>query len=166
MTEANDDTGLEELSAIADILMGAAHADGDVDGSEAEEIEQILADLIGADSIPEELHDHLGAFDNASFDLEAVCKQLHLASADDRKALLALIAKVTDADDVHDLGEDSYIKSVAEYIGAEEDEYADLTVDVLSISSVTPPPLPPGALDSSDKTTGEDDEEAPETDAS
>lgn len=143
-----DDAGLNipELKLIAEILMGAAMADGEYDGSEAETIEGILRDLVGPDQFPGEVGAHIEDFDHGGFDATATAKRLNLATAEDRKSLLALIAEVTDADDVHDMREDAYIKEIAEAIGAGPDELEGLTVEMVSISAITsPPPLPPGA---------------------
>jgi len=146
MTEDVARLNLEELTLIADILMGAAHADGDYDGTEAETIVGILSDLLGPDNFPAVVSEHIERFDPAAFEVESACARLHLAGADDRRSLLNLIADVTDADDIHDESEDAYIRKVAQCIGASEEEYADLTMEILSISSLTgPPPLPPGA---------------------
>ncbi|MEL6180110.1 MAG: hypothetical protein AAFS10_14215 [Myxococcota bacterium] len=139
----------EELMLIADILMGAAHADGEEEVAEVSAIEDILTDLLHGEPLPEAISGHLIAFDPASFDVQATCAKLHLATAEDRRTLLALVAEVTDADDVHAMAEDEYIRVVAQAIGASQEEYADLTVEVLQLSSIqTPPPLPPEALES------------------
>jgi len=134
---------LDELKVIGHILMGAASADGKVDGDEAETIMAIMAEMLGDRELPD-LKPHLRAFSPASFDLSAAAKQLHLAGASDRRALLQLVARVTDADDVHDLREDDYIRAVATAIGAEASEYESLTVELTFISSLEPPALPAG----------------------
>jgi hypothetical protein len=56
--------------------------------------------------------------------------------------LLALVARVTESDDVHDLAESDFIVRVAKAIGATPGEYQGLTVELLPS---TPPPLPPKA---------------------
>ncbi len=132
----------DELARIGSVLMGAASADGDVDGSEVSTIMEILGQLVGEAQVPVEIQVHLEAFDAATFDLDAVCKSLHLGTAEDRRALLALVAEVTDADDLHTCDEDEYILQVARAIGAAPEEYADLTMEFTVISSVTPPALP------------------------
>ena len=139
----------DELKLIADVLMGAAHADGEEGSTEVSVIEDILKDLLQGDELPDDIMSHLVEFDPETYDVHATCAKLHLATADDRRTLLALVAEVTDADDVHDLEEDRYIRVVAEAIGAAPEEYEDLTVEVMQISSLqaTPPPVPPEALE-------------------
>lgn len=142
MEDASAKLNYDQLFIIADILMGAAHADGDYDGSEAQSIRQILTKLVDEALLPSELAGRLMGFDPDNFDVEAACRALELDGAEDRRSLLALIGEVTDADDVFDLREDAYLKQVAAAIGAGPEEYANLTVEVFHISSLEPPPLP------------------------
>ena len=78
-------------------------------------------DAIIDDPMAIELVDRI-AFDFAKFDLDAACKQLVFANAEDRTSLLGLIARVTDADAILKIGERSYLKRVARAIGATEEE--------------------------------------------
>lgn len=133
---------LDELNVIGHILMGAAAADGTIDGDEAETILEIVGELLGDRGVPSDLKPHLRAFDAKSFDLGKAAAQLHLDGATDRRALLQLVARVTDADDVHDLRESDYIAKVAAAIGAKPSEYKAMTVELTWISSLEPPPLP------------------------
>ncbi len=135
----------DELLLIAGILMGAASADGVVDGSEADTVKKIMAELVGYQPLPEDIDLFLQGFHPAQFHLQEACEKLHLATSEDRRSLLALVAEVTDADDVHADTEDAYIRKVAAFIGAEAEEFKDLTMDIVFISSVSPPPLPPDA---------------------
>lgn len=136
---------LDELKHIASVLMGAAHADGSIDGSEAHAVADILTQLVGGAALPGELRAHLEGFNPGDFDLAATCAALNLPLADDRRALLALVAEVTDADDIHTCDEDDYIIQVAHHIGSSPEEYADLTMDFAFISTVSPPPVPDDA---------------------
>jgi uncharacterized tellurite resistance protein B-like protein len=142
MEDAPAKLNYDQLFIIADILMGAAHSDGDYDGSEAQSIRQILTKLVDEALLPSELAGRLMGFDPDNFDVVAACQALELDGAEDRRSLLALVGEVTDADDLFDLREDAYLKQVAAAIGAEPEEYANLTVEVFHISSLEPPPLP------------------------
>ena len=142
MSAENWSPNEEELERITDILMGAAHSDGDFDPEEAGVIGDILAELIGGNLSPR-VANRITSFDPAKFDLNATGSALVMSSATDRRALLMLVAKVVDADGIHDFMEDEYINSVAQAIGAKQDEYQDLTAMVMEISTVTPPPPPP-----------------------
>jgi uncharacterized tellurite resistance protein B-like protein len=132
----------KELERITDILMGAAHSDGDYDPEEAGVIGDILAELVGGDLSPSTAA-RISGFEPEKFDLNATGAALVMTSSKDRRALMMLVAKVVDADGIHDFMEDEYIMSVAKAIGAKQEEYEDLTAMVMEISTVTPPPPPP-----------------------
>jgi len=133
---------IEELKQVSHILVGAAHADGQVQMEEEAIILQLLAGLLDQDELPEELIKYLGAFDPETFNLEETCKALAADTAERRREILALVAQVTEVDEIHDLDESHYIIQVARGIGASPEEYKDLTVDVSSGRSFTPPPIP------------------------
>lgn len=133
---------IDELKLVAHILVGAAHADGQVQMEEEAIILQLLAGLLDQDQLPEELIKHLGAFDPESFNLEQTCKALAADTTERRREILAMVAQVTEVDEIHDLDESHYIIQVARGIGASPEEYEDLTVDVSSGRSFTPPPVP------------------------
>ncbi len=146
MTKERGKLDLGQLRVVADILMGAAHADGQFDGDEMDMIGKVLVTLLGGEALPDEIVAHLEAFDADAFDLAKTVEALELRGPNDRKALLGLVGKVTDADDVHDLREDEYIRRLAELLGAPDEELAGLTVEIEWIESLEqPPPLPPEA---------------------
>ena len=133
-----------DLKHIADLLMGAAHADGRYESREADAIRDVLRDLVQDDLLPHELYSYLDQFDVESFDLKKCCEALKLDSPPKRRFMLKLVARVTEEDEIHDLDETAYIKQVARCIGAVPEEYADLTVEFSSgqDEGSTPPPVP------------------------
>lgn len=139
---------IDTLKAMADVLLGAAYADGHHDEDERATVRAILSDVLNRTRLGRRLEAHMEAFDPATFDVREACKRLSLPTPEDRRLILSMIAEVTDADDVHHLDEDAYIRVVAEAIGAARDEFDDLTVDIVSIESVEaakplrPPPAP------------------------
>ncbi len=131
----------EALKHVADILMAAAYADGTYQRVEGGAVRQILAELSGQEVAPKALLHRLDAFDPDSFELEPACAALALEGVEPRRELLQLVARVADADEVHDLDESAYIVQVARAIGASPEDYAGLTLELLA--SVAPPPIPP-----------------------
>lgn len=130
---------VETVKPVAHILMAAAHADGQLQAEEEALIHLILANLLGADPLPEELVAHMGLFNADQFDLQRTCQALPLEGPDGRRRLLEMVAQVTEVDDVHDLDENHYILQVARAIGAAPAEYQDLTFET---SFGGAPPLP------------------------
>lgn len=144
MEQPSKQLSTDEIRALADILLGAAYADGVFVGLEALAIHKILRDRLETTVLPDDLEDHLREFDPQTFDLENACAQLNLSTREQRRSLLALVAAVTEADHVFHLDEDAYIKRLARIIGADPGEFADLTVDVISVTSLAKPPPVPG----------------------
>ena len=129
----------EQLKHIADILMAAAHADGDVQKIEGSAVREVLKGLAGG-ALAKDLAARIDGFKLAAFDLGKAAAALMLGDAATRKELLQLVARVTESDDVHDLEESDFIVRVANAIGASREEYAGLTITLEE--SVKPPPLP------------------------
>lgn len=120
----------EELGTIADLLLGAAAADGLYDRVEIDVVVDALCELGGLDELPDDLVEHLKAFDPDAFDLERTCARIDAETPEKRRSLLQLIAKVTEADEIHDLDEEHYIIRAARALGAPPEEYGDLTYDL------------------------------------
>jgi uncharacterized tellurite resistance protein B-like protein len=136
------DLNNSELTLIGSLLMGAAHADGSIDGAEANTVYDILNELLGDTKMPDDVRDHLQKFAPAAFDLKATCEALHVHTPEDRRAMLGLISMVTDADDVHTLEEDHYLRRAAAALGSEPGELDGLVIDMEEIRQVLPPPVP------------------------
>lgn len=127
-----------QLSHLADILLGAAHADADYDGREAETIALILDELVRDHEIPMAVSEHIQAFSIDDFSVSEACGSLHF-NAEERHSVFALLARVVDADDVLDFSESAYIKAIAKELGAKPHEYEEYIVEFIEIK---PPTIP------------------------
>jgi uncharacterized tellurite resistance protein B-like protein len=135
----------EEL--IADLLMGAAHADAQVDEVELDAVKSLLCQFSGSPKLSARLEQRVAKFDPRSFDVGATVAKLHLKTDVEKRKLLELVAAVEQADDILDLAEDAYLRKVANALGLPPSAYADLTVDVIDIDEIRQsllPPLPTG----------------------
>lgn len=137
----------DRIQHVADILLGAAHADGAKDGSEEARIRRLLGELLGSETLPAALDAHLAGFDLAGFDLARTAAVFADDPADRKRQLLELVAAVGDADDILDTREDDYLAQVAKAIGAARDTYADLVLEVEELRGALqsvrlPPPFP------------------------
>lgn len=144
----------DELKAISDLLMGAAAADGQFDRAEIEAIVDELCNLAGLDEPDDELKAHLEAFKPTSHDLEQTCARITADTPEKRRMLLRLVARVAEADEIHDLDEEHYLKRAGRFMGAAPEEYANLTLDmeeegpaevdeeVIEAADAEPPPVP------------------------
>lgn len=129
----------KERFAVAEILLGAVWVDGSCDVAEFQTVVDILMDL-NCGEIDEELMGYMRKFKPNELNLEATCGKLNFTGSQDRRLLLSLIAEVIDADDLHHLDEDSYLKEVACFLGACPEEFEDLTVELVELKG--PPRLP------------------------
>ena len=128
-----------QLPHLADILMAAAGADQETLATETSAVRKILKELQGA-KVSSEIDARVRAFSPKGFDLAAATAGLGKLDEPSRRALLALVARVTESDDVHDLAESDFIVRLARAVGAAPGEYQGLTVELLPSA---PPPLPP-----------------------
>jgi uncharacterized tellurite resistance protein B-like protein len=134
------------VDRIADLLMGAAHADRRMDGHELETVKGLLCRFMSVTELPDWLEWRIADFDVTHLDVEACVAKLGLTTEDEKRHLLELIASVHESDDTWDLDEDAYLRRVAEALALPEDAWSDLTVSELSIDRISraliPPPLP------------------------
>ena len=125
-----------QLGAIADVLMAAAHADQHLDQRERDSVSSLLEKLLGAGKVPESVNKRIQLFEMGDFDLTETVKELGEPSAEQRRKILELVAAVHEADDVIDLDEHEFLVQLAQALGAAEDEYKDLTLEVLSVEEL------------------------------
>ncbi len=138
---------------IADLLMGAAYADNDLDGREYDVVKKLLAQVMDLTTVPDEMVTRLDNFAPKEFDPIATAKSLGLVEEEEKRQLIELIAAVTEADEVLDLDENEYLENVANALELPRPSFSDLTVEILSVENlqaagkklITPPPPPPTA---------------------
>lgn len=126
-----------QMHAFADLLMGAAYADGEFDGMEAGEIADILHEVIG--DYPGELSLRLSQFAPEDLDIRASAGRLASLSKGERQAILALLVRVTDSDAIHDLAESEYLREVIDAMGCDTEGFE---AQAFEVEIVSPPPLP------------------------
>lgn len=139
----------DRILEIADLLMGAAHADDELRQEEATMVRGLLTRLLEVDELPAEVAARLKGFDPKGFDLGMAAGQFAGDATADKRKLLELVASVHDADDELDLAEDEYLGSLARALGLSEAEFDDLDLDYEiedlrdHLSALRkPPPLP------------------------
>ncbi len=127
-----------QLKALCDVLMAAAHADGEFDGLEAGEISDVLAEVISG-NLPDALSTQLSRFSAEAFKLcDSVGPLLTLAKPD-RLAVLGLVTRVIEADAVHDMAEADFLRALALALDC---AVSDVAMHTFNVEIITPPPLP------------------------
>lgn len=118
----------ERTSLITDLLLGAAHADGNLDGRETAKVKELIRKLSSDDETIARADARIEAFSPSSFDVAAAAKSFAGDSEEQRLHLLELVAQVHDADDELDLDEDAFLKALGEALGLAS-AVADLGLD-------------------------------------
>ncbi|HEY0713927.1 MAG TPA: TerB family tellurite resistance protein [Polyangia bacterium] len=121
----------ERIHLVADLLMGAAHADGRLEGNESATVKRILRELLNTRALPIDLSFRIEDFDPKSIDYEHIGRAFAGDSLIDKRRLLELIASVHADGDETDLMEDAYVRKVGKAIGIDETHFRDLAAAII-----------------------------------
>ena len=127
-----------QLKALTHLLLGAAWADNELHGLEVDAIDRILKNLVNPGLVPEEITEFVKAFEPGDVDVAAAVAELDVEGAEDRRAILALVATVIDADFTYDFNEGDYLTEVADALGAPKEDYRDHIVRTVRLKKVSP----------------------------
>ncbi|MCY1013344.1 TerB family tellurite resistance protein [Nannocystis pusilla] len=121
----------QHIEQITQLLLGAAYADKRLAGAEITRIRSLLSTLLGGAEVPDALLRLINTFSPAAFNVQQVAAGLDGLSQEDKRKLLELVASVNDADEELDLAEDIYLRTVAAALGLPQEEFSDLTLEIL-----------------------------------
>lgn len=119
------------VSQVADLLMGAAHADARLKGEEKTAVRRILREIIGVTTLPMDLELRIDEFNPKTLDLAATGAVFRDATDKEKRQLLDMVAAVNAADGDFDLAEDDYLRRVGEAIGLDAARFRDLVATVV-----------------------------------
>ena len=141
----------DRILPLCDLLLGAAHADQQLQARERAVVQELLGKLLGG-SLTGEIEERILEFSPAKLDLAATAAEFRGDPVEDRTRLLHLVAAVHDADNEIDFAEDDYLRSLARALDLPDSAFEGLTVDVevedlrqslTKIRKGPPPPPPP-----------------------
>jgi putative colanic acid biosynthesis UDP-glucose lipid carrier transferase len=118
----------DSVRPVANLMLGAAHADGTFSEIERETVRGLLCQLVGAEVLPEPLERLLNEFDPKRFDLAQSVSEFHETAHTLERRLLELVRKVCDADATVDIREDNYMVALALALSLSPDQYGKLVV--------------------------------------
>ena len=118
----------DSIRPVANVLMGAAHADGKFCEREQATVRGVLCQLLGVDRLPDELEKYLAEFDPARFDLKSAVDDLNRHSHASEERMLQLVRKVCEADASIDINEDNYMVALALALSLSPSRYRKLVV--------------------------------------
>jgi len=113
------------LRLVADLLLAAASADGEICGWERYSMRKIQARLAGG-SVPSWLEPHIANFDIREFDLVATTKRLRRLTLEQRRHTAELVREICDANNAFDIEEERFLMSVILALALEPGDNQDL----------------------------------------
>jgi uncharacterized tellurite resistance protein B-like protein len=119
------------IANVADLLMGAAHADAFLHGQEKVAVRRILREVLKTEALPMDLDFRIDEFKPAAFDVAAAAAPFAADPPETKRHILRLIAEVHAADEEHDFAEDDYLRRVAGLFGFAEGSYDELVATIL-----------------------------------
>src|SRR6185295_8362478 len=84
---------VQQLGALAELMLGAAWADGTKLAVEIVAIAEQLKEFVETTSLPDHVAALMERFDPMTFDVAAACKRLRFEANDDRLAVMSLLAR-------------------------------------------------------------------------
>jgi len=138
----------DRILPLCDLLLGAAHADQQLQARERAVVQELLGKLLGG-SLTGEIEERILEFSPAKLDLAATAAEFRGASEADRRHVLELVAAVHDADGELDLAENDYLIALAGALElpasalkglAVEVEVEDLRQALAKVRKAPPPP--------------------------
>lgn len=125
-TPPSTDAQLE--SAILEVLLAAAHADGVMCGREKRTVTRIMLRLTGGYDLPPLLSERIESFDPAEFDAREAAEMLLEIAPSERRSVLELVREVCDANNAFDLEEEEFLIALTHALELAPEDIADLVV--------------------------------------
>jgi lipopolysaccharide/colanic/teichoic acid biosynthesis glycosyltransferase/tellurite resistance protein len=119
---------LDSIRPVANLMLEAAHVDGEFCESEQATVRSTLCQLVGKDKLPESLELLIAEFDPEQFDLQRAVEDLQRHSHSSAERVLQLVRRVCDADATIDIREDQYMVQLALALGLPPLQYRTLVV--------------------------------------
>ena len=116
------------LRTLADVLLAAAHADGEICARERRTVARLLTELVGGAKLPRWLEVHIERFDPDTFDLVAATEQLRKLPPVQRRHVAELVRAVCDANNAFDLEEERFLVALVLALALAPEDVADLVV--------------------------------------
>jgi putative colanic acid biosynthesis UDP-glucose lipid carrier transferase len=118
----------ELLRTLADVLLAAAHADGQMDNRERRTVKRLLTEVSAGEELPGWLEEHLEHFDPSTFDLAQATQTLRKLPRMQRRHIAELVRAVCDANNAFDLEEERFLVALVLALSLAPEDVADLVV--------------------------------------
>lgn len=121
----------DRITIVADLLMGAAHADARLEGEEKTAVRRILREILGVPNLPMDLDFRIDEFKPEALDVGEAGAAFVDDPPETKRRLLEMLAAVHAADSEHDFEEDEYLRRVGGAIGLSDDSYRDMLATIV-----------------------------------
>jgi putative colanic acid biosynthesis UDP-glucose lipid carrier transferase len=116
------------LLAVADALLAAAQADGEICPRELRALRRVLCRLSNSERLPDWLEAHIAAFNPQEFDLTKATALLRELPLEQRRHVVELVREICDVNNAFDLEEERYLLGLVLAISLGREDVADLVV--------------------------------------
>jgi uncharacterized membrane protein YebE (DUF533 family) len=123
----------DRITAVADLLIGAAHADRRLEGIEKATVFQLLTEILKSRNLPAELSNRIDQFSPGSFSIAKAAAAFARDTPEQKRKLMLLVSAVHESDQEYDLDEDEYLRALGKALGLPEESYRDLVLDIEEI---------------------------------
>jgi putative colanic acid biosynthesis UDP-glucose lipid carrier transferase len=119
----------EVEAVILEVLLAAAHADGEMCGREQRSVRRIMQRLTARLDLAPELEERIAAFDPNEFDAREAAEMLLEITPQQRRHVLELVREVCDANNAFDLTEERFLVDLTRALELSPEDIADLVVN-------------------------------------
>jgi len=118
----------EVEAVILEVLLAAAHADGEMCKREQKSVRRIMLRLTGGYDLRPEIEERIRRFDPNEFDAQEAAELLLEISPEQRRHVLELVREVCDANNAFDLEEEQFLLDLTRALELSPEDIADLVV--------------------------------------
>ena len=116
------------VRAIVDLLLAAAHADGELCRREVRAIRRLTTQLLHVSTAPDWIERRIENFDPKSFVLTSATHRLSSLPAEQKRYVLDVTRRVCDANDAYDLEEEAFMSTLVLALKCPSEDSDDLII--------------------------------------
>ncbi len=114
------------VTAITDLLMAAAHSDGELCRREQHTVRRVTQQLLECDELPGWVRRRIDDFDVATFDMQRTVASLRGLPTPQKRYVLEVVRRVCDANNAFDLEEERFLSALVLALECTDDDHSDL----------------------------------------
>ena len=120
------------VQPVAELMLGAAHCDGQVTERELKAVRKLTCQLIGIPSPPVWLETRISNFTTESFDINETAAELAELPVEQRRHILEVARRVCDSDNAYDIEEERFMLTLVIALGLDKEDVSDIILETSS----------------------------------